>query len=241
MMAIGFLGYVLPYGQMSLWGSLLFAPNAFFRTEIYLNFIFNECLGCVDTTIFANHTLLLVSPTGALFNLSRSLFFLNKKKRGPRAIKKKPNVRDRSTALTSHELASKKGFRSPDGLKKIRSENRIGPHNIDIISIIFGTLLGDGYGEKRINGTRISFYQEGSHKTYLLWLHSLISNLGYCNSTEPKLQKRLGVKNKIRYVIRFKTWTYSSFNWIYDLFYTNNVKIVPTILGKYLTPKALAI
>jgi ubiquinol-cytochrome c reductase cytochrome b subunit len=174
---------------MSLWGGLFNAPNAFL--EIYFNFKFDEWLGCIDTTIFANNAL---------------------------------------SASTSNEIN-----------KKIRSEKRIGPHNIDILSIIFGTLLGDGHAEKRVNGTRISFYQEGSHKTYLLWLHYLISNLGYCNSTEPKLQKRLGIKDKIRYVIRFKTWTYSSFNWIYDLFYINNVKIVPSILGIFLTPLALAI
>jgi len=181
--------YVLPYGQMSLWGSLLNAPNAFL--EIYLNFNFNECLGCADSTIYSIQT-----------------FYT---------------------------------FTSKDRIKKIRSQKRIGPHNKDILSIIFGTLLGDGHAEKRVNGTRISFYQEGSHKAYLLWLHYLISNLGYCNSTEPKLQKRLGIKDKIRYVIRFKTWTYSSFNWIYDIFYINNVKIVPSILGQFLTPLALAI
>ena len=124
---------------------------------------------------------------------------------------------------------------------KIRAVNRIGPHNINILSIIFGTLLGDGYAEKRANGTRIAFYQEGSHKDYLLWLHNLISQLGYCNSTDPQINTRLGLNSQIRHIIRFKTWTYSSFNWIYDLFYINNIKIVPSVLGQFLTPLALAI
>jgi len=46
---------------------------------------------------------------------------------------------------------------------------RIGPHNIDILSIIFGSLLGDAYAEyrKQGKGTRISFMQEASHLTYL--------------------------------------------------------------------------
>lgn len=189
---------------MSLWGSLLNAPNAFL--DICLNFKFDECLGLC----LAGHTPAL--PDSTIFS-NIALFA--------------------STSLYC--------LRSGELIKKIRSEKRIGPHNIDILSIIFGTLLGDGHAEKRVNGTRICFYQEGSHKAYLLWLHSLISNLGYCNSTEPKLQKRLGVKDKIRYVIRFKTFTYSSFNWIYDLFYIKNVKIVPSILGKFLTPLALAI
>ena len=179
MMATGFLGYVLPFGQMSLWGSLLNAPNAFL--DMYFNFNCSECLGYAALHIT---------------NL--------------------PPV-------------------------KIRAEKRIGPHNIDILSIIFGTLLGDGHAEKRANGTRIAFYQEGSHKDYLLWLHNLISQLGYCNSTEPQINTRLAVNDKIRHIIRFKTWTYSSFNWIYDIFYINNVKKVPSILGQFLTPLALAI
>jgi hypothetical protein len=55
-------------------------------------------------------------------------------------------------------------------LTKIRANRRIGPHNLDILSIIFGSLLGDGHAEKRIqgNGTRITFYQEASHVSYLL-------------------------------------------------------------------------
>lgn len=179
MMATGFLGYVLPFGQMSLWGSLLNAPNAFL--DMYFNFNCSECLGYAALHIT---------------NL--------------------PPV-------------------------KIRAEKRIGPHNMDILSIIFGTLLGDGHAEKRANGTRIAFYQEGSHKDYLLWLHNLISQLGYCNSTEPQINTRLAVNDKIRHIIRFKTWTYSSFNWIYDLFYINQIKIVPSVLGQFLTPLALAI
>ena len=51
---------------------------------------------------------------------------------------------------------------------KIRANSRIGPHNKDILSIIFGSLLGDAYAEKRNNGTRINFYQENSHSSYLI-------------------------------------------------------------------------
>ena len=51
MMATAFLGYVLPYGQMSLWGSPLVAPNIYFFTLLqkfinYLNYI-----GCLDLKI----------------------------------------------------------------------------------------------------------------------------------------------------------------------------------------------
>jgi ubiquinol-cytochrome c reductase cytochrome b subunit len=55
-------------------------------------------------------------------------------------------------------------------LKKIRADKRIGPHNKLVLDIIFGSLLGDGHAERRIqgNGTRITFYQEATHVSYLL-------------------------------------------------------------------------
>jgi hypothetical protein len=34
-------------------------------------------------------------------------------------------------------------------IKKLRGIYRIGPHNQEIISVIFGSLLGDGYAEKK--------------------------------------------------------------------------------------------
>jgi hypothetical protein len=45
---------------------------------------------------------------------------------------------------------------------------RIGPHPSHIISIIYGTLLGDSYLEKRINNIRISFEQENNNMEYLM-------------------------------------------------------------------------
>lgn len=126
---------------------------------------------------------------------------------------------------------------------KINGIYRIGPHNEDIYSIIFGSLLGDAYAEKRSLGlgTRISFFQEHTHVEYIYYLHSLLSKQGYCNSTLPKSTTRLGVNGKVRKVVRFHTWTYSSFNWIWDLFYANGRKCVPNNLSIYLTPLALAI
>jgi ubiquinol-cytochrome c reductase cytochrome b subunit len=52
---------------------------------------------------------------------------------------------------------------------RIRADQRIGPHNITILSIITGSLLGDAHAEYRSNGrgTRISFYQEAAHLSYI--------------------------------------------------------------------------
>jgi ubiquinol-cytochrome c reductase cytochrome b subunit len=128
-------------------------------------------------------------------------------------------------------------------VSRLRGIYRIGPHNNEVISIIFGSLLGDGHAEKRLKGlgTRISFFQEASHVEYIFFLHSLLSNRGYCNPKLPVIKQRLGFKGKVRKIVRFSTWTYISFNWIYDLWYVNNVKRVPNCIGEYLTPLALAI
>jgi hypothetical protein len=79
------------------------------------------------------------------------------------------------------------------------------------------------------------------HVKYLLWLHNQIATRGYCNPTVPTIGKKLGKKGKVRKTIRFATWTYTSFDWIYDLWYVNGVKEVPSKIGDYLTSLALAI
>ena len=91
--------------------------------------------------------------------------------------------------------------------QKIRAKLRIGPHNKNILSILFGSLLGDAQAEFRLKGqgTRISFYQEGSHVSYLIWLHKLMSELGYCNTNLPQITTRLGKKGVVIKFIRFKT------------------------------------
>jgi ubiquinol-cytochrome c reductase cytochrome b subunit len=92
-------------------------------------------------------------------------------------------------------------------VSRLKGIYRIGPHNKDILSIIFGSLLGDAHADKRLlgTGTRISFYQEGIHIQYILYLHKILSDSGYCNPKIPILRSRLGTKGKVRKVIRFST------------------------------------
>ena len=170
--------YVLPYGQMSLWGFLI-------KPQIYNIYLF----------LFS---LVLIVPL-------------------------------------DFDITSK--------VSRLKGILRIGPHNKDVLSIIFGSLLGDAYAEKRAGGlgTRINFYQEAVHVGYLYYLHKLFSNLGYCNPKIPVVTSRLGPKGKIRQIVRFRTWTYTSFNWIHELWYKNNIKQVPANIAEYLTPLALAI
>lgn len=48
----------------------------------------------------------------------------------------------------------------------LKSELRIGPHPEIILSIIFGSLLGDAHAEKK-NGTSICFHMSNKNSDYL--------------------------------------------------------------------------
>ena len=82
------------------------------------------------------------------------------------------------------------------------------------MSYLFGSLLGDAYAEKipgKNSGTRICFQQENSNVAYLKWIYSFYSERGY---TVYKLKKQIiiGKEGKIRFIYRFKTFSFFSFN-----------------------------
>lgn len=134
----------------------------------------------------------------------------------------------------------------PFCLPRVSPIKRIGPHNYDILSILIGSLLGDGSMEKSVNGSRFVFYQAKKNGEYLLWLHQVISNLGYAHNDLPKMYTRKGTPllgiSEIKYYYRFRTFTYSSFDWIYDSFYPKGTKkIIPYFIDIYLSPLALAV
>lgn len=126
---------------------------------------------------------------------------------------------------------------------KIRGIYIIGPHNKDILSVVYGSLLGDAHAEKRLSGvgTIISFFQKDTHLKYIFYLHNLLSEAGYCNNKLPIIGERLGVKGKVRKIARFSTWTYTSFNVLHSEWYINGIKCVPINIDIYLTALALAI
>lgn len=68
----------------------------------------------------------------------------------------------------------------------------------------------------------------------------MLSELDYCNPKLPEIKTKLN-KGKIKKIVRFRTWTYLSWNWIYDIWYINNIKHIPQNIGDYLTPLGLAI
>jgi len=70
---------------------------------------------------------------------------------------------------SSHFLKNSLAFILPN----YKASSRIGPHNEDIIFILVGSLLGDGYAERLKNGgVRFIFRQKATHKDYLFWLYN---------------------------------------------------------------------
>lgn len=112
-----FLGYVLPYGQMSLWGYQI------------------NCLTC-DICI-----ILIIIRSGSYYNVMGS--WIN------------PKVKPRGWSADFITI-----YISPDIVAiRLKAYLRIGAHNHDIMSLFYGSLLGDAHAERRRlgNGTRISF------------------------------------------------------------------------------------
>jgi len=130
----------------------------------------------------------------------------------------------------------------PFNSSRISSLKRIGPHNYEVLSIMVGSLLGDGSMEKSKDGYRFVFYQKGDHIEYLVWLHAQIFKHGYCKENIPQIQSRLGRSaGELVYYCRFRTFTFSSFDWIYEGFYSKGKKALPCWIEQYLSPVALAI
>lgn len=132
----------------------------------------------------------------------------------------------------------------PFSKPRVHSSKRIGPHNYEILCIFIGSLLGDGSIEKSVDGYRFVLYQKGDHIEYLLWLHRQFFKHGYCKENLPQIKSRkdgLPGSGKIVYYCRFRSLTYSSFYWIYEGFYGKGKKAIPSWIGEYLSPIAIAI
>jgi ubiquinol-cytochrome c reductase cytochrome b subunit len=136
----------------------------------------------------------------------------------------------------------------PFNLPRTPASKRIGPHNIDVISVIIGNMLGDGWGENRVNNTRFHIHMGSPNVEYLMWLHKFFSERGYCSSSTPKLARNINKGNVVYFSYKFRTWTYSSLNWIYHAFYADavggsgkKIKVIPTNIEELLTPLTLAI
>jgi len=133
---------------------------------------------------------------------------------------------------------------------------RIGPHNIDVLSVLICGMLGDWWADKLNNqhgfSVRFNIEQSISNSAYIHYLTNLFFNWGYSSYIIPKLIKKSDFKqNKgsnldlpLRFNYRLTLYTFSSLIWIYNSFYINidgkNIKRIPDWIEEYITPIGLA-
>lgn len=124
-----------------------------------------------------------------------------------------------------------------------RAINRIGPHNLDVISIIFGLLLGAGTAQNISGeGVRISIKKSFIHKEFLFYLYEFFLKRGYCSNIKPRKFSRFIKNINKRYDgFEFNTYTFRNLVWIYKSFYKKGKKIIPLNIEKFITPLTLAI
>jgi hypothetical protein len=128
--------------------------------------------------------------------------------------------------------------------RTFKAVERIGPHNEEVVSTLAGSLLGDGWAEKRSGSTRFHIHASSRNIEYLAWLHKFFHTRGYCSPTKPKILKQVGSERTGIFYrsCKFRTWSFRSLNWLYDAFYNKTgKKHIPIQIHKLLTAKALAI
>lgn len=240
-----FLGYVLVYGQMSLWGAtvitnlvsavpwigdatrdLIWGGFSVGDPTVTRFFTFHYTAAFVLAAVAAMHMLALHEHGFIIL--------------GPKLL---------LTELMCNYLYFKQSLMSCYTLAFIipntRAIKRIGPHNEDITSILVGGLLGDVGAERNMNGgVRFRFKQSHVHKEYLFYLYNYLLERGYCNSTLPveKLYKEKRFLFKDQRYYKFDTFSFTNLIWLYKSFYNHNkVKVIPQNIEELLTPLALAI
>lgn len=107
--------------------------------------------------------------------------------------------------------------------------------------ILIGLLLGDlcaHVQEKSVNA-RLHFAQGEVHKDYLSYLYNLFKM--YCSAV-PKVSKMLAHKQTGKRYSRvsFTTHTLPCFNELYELFYVDGKKVVPSNIADLITSLSLA-
>lgn len=92
-----------------------------------------------------------------------------------------------------------------------RSNKRIGPHSEAVLSILFGSLLGDVHGERlKSGGVRFRFKQSIIHKDFIFFLYFKLKELGYVNNNLPSF-----FKDKYGDSYKFDTYCYNNLLWLY--------------------------
>lgn len=105
--------------------------------------------------------------------------------------------------------------------------------------VLVGTLLGDGHLETQNNGRtyRLKIEHSGKQKAYVGWLHKVFED--WVRTRPQEKTSKLNGKNYEKYW--FNTLSHGAFRFYAQQFYQGRKKIVPKLIGKLLTPRALAV
>lgn len=143
----------------------------------------------------------------------------------------------------------------PFNKNRTRAIKRVGPHNIEVLSLLICGLLGDCWGNKikgaQMDSVRFILEQGIKNSAYIHHLNLRLHELGYCSTVTPKLVvKSESIQDKridptlTRYNYRLTTYTFTSFLWIFNAFYMEvngvMVKRIPSWVGEFITPLGLA-
>jgi ubiquinol-cytochrome c reductase cytochrome b subunit len=158
----------------------------------------------------------------------------------------------------AHLLISSSSFPLlPFNKARTKATLRIGPHDLDVLSIIICGLLGDWWSHKipsRVGmSVRFQIEQAVSNTAYIHQLALYLYEKGYCASFLPKLIKKHNsflykhADTTIdRFNFRLTLFTYSNLVWIHEGFYVNDMstgktfKKVPNWISEYITPLGLS-
>lgn len=111
----------------------------------------------------------------------------------------------------------------------------------DVIATIWGSLLGDGWGERRALSTRLHLHASTKNMGYISAFHNFFSSRGLASPKRPKINKCISKGSTVYYTVKVRTYSYKEWNWIWQAFYGSGNKRVPLNCQEMLTPRALAI
>jgi len=104
---------------------------------------------------------------------------------------------------------------------RIRAIKRIGPHDKLPLDILICGLLGDWWADLiptvNIPSVRFQIEQGDNNYEYLNYLGEILYELGYVNSSKPKLVKKSYLDKKWENS-RMTTFSYSNLVWLYSEF-----------------------
>lgn len=106
--------------------------------------------------------------------------------------------------------------------------------------VLFGVILGDAHLETQNNRItyRVKFEQSIKHKAYIEHLYDVFKNYV---KTSPQLKLVTYKNNQTKSTnIRFATISSSTFTFFGKQFYKDKKKVIPKLIHRWLTPRALA-